>query len=216
MVPAEPVERAAPVAREVPAERAGRWCRRRDAWHDWPMPMPTRSWWTRSSTGAKERSSFPKSDSPFFYCARHCRRIEMREQMERWEPWVRAYTAIGEMLQGINSQDDRATRHSRSVSSGTSLIAEIGRPKETTFEAQIPYGAELGRTAQRTRHGNHGADRSAIRVLVVDRLHASRPDQANIRTHQHGAAVLRVCRDALQARAGVLASGRIQRRRCSR
>ena len=30
-----------------------------------------------------------------------------RLQMERWEPWVRAYTAVGEMLQGISFQDSR-------------------------------------------------------------------------------------------------------------
>ena len=36
---------------------------------------------------------------------RHCRPIDDAAQMERWEPWVRAYMAIGEMLQGINFQD---------------------------------------------------------------------------------------------------------------
>jgi membrane-associated phospholipid phosphatase len=61
--------------------------------------------------------------------------IDDEKQMERWEPWVRAYTAIGEMMQGINFQ---ATTNAFQVLSGTSLIAEIGRPKKSTFGAQIP------------------------------------------------------------------------------
>ena len=55
--------------------------------------------------------------------------------MERWEPWVRAYTAIGEMMQGINFQ---TSGNAFQVLSGTSLIAEIGRPLQSTFQAQIP------------------------------------------------------------------------------
>ena len=56
--------------------------------------------------------------------------------MERWEPWVRAYVAIGELLQGIKFQKT-ATSYP-GPGPPPSLIAEIGRPKKSTFEAQIP------------------------------------------------------------------------------
>ena len=60
-------------------------------------------------------------------------------QMERWEPWVRAYVAIGEMLQGITFQSSGNNFQVwSSVSGPASLIAEIQRPAQATFEQQIP------------------------------------------------------------------------------
>jgi hypothetical protein len=56
-------------------------------------------------------------------------------QMERWEPWVRAYTAIGEMMQGVIFQK---SGNAFQVLSSGSLIAEVGRPSKATFEAQLP------------------------------------------------------------------------------
>jgi membrane-associated phospholipid phosphatase len=63
--------------------------------------------------------------------------IEVATQMDRWEPWVRAYAAVGEMLQGIILQK-AASGNAFQVLSSTSLIAEIGRPQQATFEKQIP------------------------------------------------------------------------------
>jgi len=63
--------------------------------------------------------------------------LDIPQQMERWEPWVRAYIAIGEMLQGITFQPSTPTSTTFQVSS-TSLIAEIERPMDATFQAQIP------------------------------------------------------------------------------
>jgi hypothetical protein len=57
--------------------------------------------------------------------------------MERWEPWVRAYTALGEMLQGISFQPPGTGNAFQVLSSG-SLLAEISRPQKATFEAQMP------------------------------------------------------------------------------
>ena len=60
-------------------------------------------------------------------------------QMERWESWVRAYVAIGEMMQGITFQPSgNAFQVWSSVSGAASLIAEIQRPARMTFEQQIP------------------------------------------------------------------------------
>jgi membrane-associated phospholipid phosphatase len=56
--------------------------------------------------------------------------------MERWEQWVRATLAIGEMLQGITLQKS-GTAAFQVLSSGN-LIAEIQRPAPATFENQIP------------------------------------------------------------------------------
>ena len=60
--------------------------------------------------------------------------------MERWEPWVRAYIAIGEMMRGIDFQTSANAFQVRSFVSGSpsSLIAEIQRPAQATFEQQIP------------------------------------------------------------------------------
>ena len=44
----------------------------------------------------------PRSDPQLTYAPGIADGIDDPTQMERWEPWVRAYTAIGEMLQGIN------------------------------------------------------------------------------------------------------------------
>jgi hypothetical protein len=59
-------------------------------------------------------------------------------QMDRWEPFVRAYTAVGEMLQGISFAKLTAPDGFQ-VLSGGNLIAEIGRPdQKMTFEKQMP------------------------------------------------------------------------------
>ena len=60
--------------------------------------------------------------------------------MDRWESLVRAYVAVGEMLQGISfQQTSTAFQMFSSASSGpVSLIAEIERPVEATFAQQIP------------------------------------------------------------------------------
>ncbi|WP_267358116.1 phosphatase PAP2 family protein [Methylobacterium sp. GC_Met_3] len=61
--------------------------------------------------------------------------IDAPKQLERWEPWVRAYIAIGDLLQGIVFQD---TPSGFRVSRGPDLIAQIDRPQRATFAAQIP------------------------------------------------------------------------------
>ena len=60
--------------------------------------------------------------------------------MDRWEPWVRAYVAIGEMLQDITFQKTATSGvdDGLQVLSSGSLIAEIRRPQASTFNAQIP------------------------------------------------------------------------------
>src|SRR3984893_7877272 len=65
--------------------------------------------------------------------------IDYPHEMERWEPWVRAYVAVGEMMQGISFQTSgNGFQVWSSVSGSASLIAEIGRPLKATFVAQIP------------------------------------------------------------------------------
>ena len=103
--------------------------------------------------------------------------IDDPAQMERWEPWVRAYVAIGEMLPGIVSR--RRPSDSRCLSSSSSLIAEIERPTKVTFETADSDGAQLGRPARRSRDRSSGADRSPVRFLVVNRLSAPGADQAH-------------------------------------
>jgi len=61
--------------------------------------------------------------------------IDAPEQLERWEPWVRAYIAIGDLLQGIVFED---TASGFAVSHGSDLIAHVDRPHSATFAAQIP------------------------------------------------------------------------------
>jgi hypothetical protein len=61
--------------------------------------------------------------------------IDDPKQMERWEQWVRATVAIGEMLQGIAFNK---TGNGFQVLSSGNLIAEIQRPQPATFENQIP------------------------------------------------------------------------------
>jgi hypothetical protein len=68
--------------------------------------------------------------------------IDDAQQMERWEAWVRAYVAIGEMLQGISFQPStngfQVWSSLSASSSSSSLIAEVGRPQAKTFRKQIP------------------------------------------------------------------------------
>ena len=67
--------------------------------------------------------------------------IEDVLQMDRWEPFVRAYTALGEMLQGISFQtagNGLRVLSSMSQTPSTSLIAEVQRPLAVTFVSQMP------------------------------------------------------------------------------
>ena len=87
----------------------------------------------------RARRDHRRSREPHSLLRRHCRgRSTTRSQMERWEPWVRAYVAIGEMLQGISFQKTATLRYRIPVLSAASLIAEIGRPQKATFRKQIP------------------------------------------------------------------------------
>jgi hypothetical protein len=61
--------------------------------------------------------------------------IDEPKQLERWEPWVRAYIAIGELLQGITFA---TSGNGFQVLSSGNLIAEVQRPASATFESQIP------------------------------------------------------------------------------
>ena len=74
---------------------------------------------------------------PNYYAPALPLNIDDAPQIERWEPWVRAYIAVGEMLQGISFQPSGGGNGFQVLSSGT-LIAEIERPATLTFEAQIP------------------------------------------------------------------------------
>ena len=56
--------------------------------------------------------------------------------MERWEPWVRAFVAVGELLQEITFH--QTTTPGFQVKGFGELIAEIGRPQDVTFTKQIP------------------------------------------------------------------------------
>ena len=62
--------------------------------------------------------------------------------MERWEPWVRATVAIGEMLQGITFQ--KSGNGFQVLSSGN-LIAEIQRPRAGDVRESDSAGSQLGR-----------------------------------------------------------------------
>jgi len=59
----------------------------------------------------------------------------LEQTLERWEPWVRAYIGLGELMIGINFS---ASATSSLVKSGSSTIAEIGRPVTATFQKQLP------------------------------------------------------------------------------
>ncbi|MCA1525820.1 phosphatase PAP2 family protein, partial [Bradyrhizobium yuanmingense] len=73
----------------------------------------------------------------FYYYAPALPGIEDPAQLDRWEPWVRAYTAVGEMLQGITLQVSGADPNAFLVRSSAYVIAEIGRPVQSTFQDQI-------------------------------------------------------------------------------
>jgi len=78
------------------------------------------------------------STSPYFYYyAPSLPAIEDPAQLDRWDSWVRAYTAIGEMLQGITLQVSGTDPNAFLVRSPAYVIAEIGRPSEATFKSQI-------------------------------------------------------------------------------
>jgi len=67
--------------------------------------------------------------------------IDDPSQLERWEPWVRAYTAVGEMLQGISfaaAGNNGFQVQSSQVPNGAYVMATVGRPVQATFVAQIP------------------------------------------------------------------------------
>ena len=61
--------------------------------------------------------------------------VEDLPTLDRWEPWVRAYVGIGELMNGINFGSSPT---SSLVKSGNSTIAEIGRPVTATFQKQLP------------------------------------------------------------------------------
>jgi hypothetical protein len=65
--------------------------------------------------------------------------IDDENQMERWEPWIRAYVAVGELMQGIAFQrvGNTAFQVLSNLTTPASLIAEIQRPAQATFEAQV-------------------------------------------------------------------------------
>jgi membrane-associated phospholipid phosphatase len=65
--------------------------------------------------------------------------IDRTDSLDRWEPWVRAYTVLGDLLAGIGFQ---ATGNGfrlvdRQLAAGT-RIAEIERPALGTFRRQLP------------------------------------------------------------------------------
>jgi len=65
--------------------------------------------------------------------------IDSPVQLERWEPWVRAYIALGEALYGISFvKVGTGVGTAFQVWSSGNLIAEIQRPAQATFEQQIP------------------------------------------------------------------------------
>lgn len=67
--------------------------------------------------------------------------IDDAAQMSRWETWVRAYTALAELLQGISFQTTSTadTPDGYQVLAYGQMLATIKRPDKTkTFERQIP------------------------------------------------------------------------------
>ena len=95
--------------------------------------------------GREGTSVVPESTTlPFFtyYAPQLPPTIDDPLQLERWEAWVRAYTALGEMLQGISFNKTTSTTPARDIGfqvlSPTYVIAEIERPAEATFQNQIP------------------------------------------------------------------------------
>jgi hypothetical protein len=73
--------------------------------------------------------------------------IDNTAQLERWEPWVRAYMAVGELLQGISfapTMPGPGGSPGFQVLSYGSLIAEIQQPAPATFEQQIPLVLSWG------------------------------------------------------------------------
>ncbi|MCW5701312.1 MAG: phosphatase PAP2 family protein [Bradyrhizobium sp.] len=63
--------------------------------------------------------------------------LEDPRQMERWESWVRAFVAVGELMNGINFRKTPGNNNAFQVRYGATLIAEVGRPKQATFKDQI-------------------------------------------------------------------------------
>jgi hypothetical protein len=61
--------------------------------------------------------------------------IDDPNQLERWEAWVRAYIAIGDLLQGIKFQP--SGNNAFQILSSADLIAEIARPQQATFQQQM-------------------------------------------------------------------------------
>jgi membrane-associated phospholipid phosphatase len=98
--------------------------------------------------GREGTVTLPESPTPpqyLYYAPALPTPLDSPPQMERWEPWVRAYTAVGEMLQGISFNAPATTSGTSdrfqvlsSLTGTASLIAELGRPQKSTFEAQIP------------------------------------------------------------------------------
>ena len=65
--------------------------------------------------------------------------IDRANTLDRWEPWVRAYTVLGDLLSGIGFQSaGNGFRVVDRVTGGSPTIAEIGRPAHGTFVRQLP------------------------------------------------------------------------------
>ncbi|MCY7304761.1 MAG: phosphatase PAP2 family protein [Rhodoferax sp.] len=62
--------------------------------------------------------------------------LDSPAELGRWEPWVRAYIAVGELLRGVDFGVSNG--QFQVVANVTDVIAQIGRPLDTTFKAQIP------------------------------------------------------------------------------
>ena len=70
--------------------------------------------------------------------------LDDEDDLERWEPWVRAYTELGELLQGVVFDMDNPNKNvtvSFAADTGgawqTHKIASINRPKHAVFVAQL-------------------------------------------------------------------------------
>ena len=122
--PVVPGERVARAERVAQAERAAQFLVRR------LTPTPIRSWWMRSSHSAgRDHSSSRESGRPhstWYYAPGLPPTIDDVTQMERWEPWVRAYIAIGEMMRGIDFQTSGNAFQGEVIRLWIPIIADLG------------------------------------------------------------------------------------------
>jgi membrane-associated phospholipid phosphatase len=66
--------------------------------------------------------------------------VDAASELERWEPWVRAYTVLGDLLSGIDFKAETGGNGSLKLRDrlGGGRIAKIIRPSLSTFQSQIP------------------------------------------------------------------------------